>query len=114
MNTGSWCKHADADCVQSSMRQDLQDIPALAKLPPQALAALEAAQFRADVNNKKVDVRPPALSHSPARCSRHNFLAAAPRLHLKSVQLVLLLSLTCVLSRCHTGLCSTSAWVRFR
>ena len=38
------------------MRQELQDIPALAKLSPQALAALEAAQARADVNNKKVDV----------------------------------------------------------
>ena len=39
------------------MGQELADIPALASLPPQALAALESAQARADANNKRVEVR---------------------------------------------------------
>ena len=44
---------------QSQMGQELADIPALASLPPQALAALESAQARADANNKRVEVRLP-------------------------------------------------------
>ena len=79
--SGSAGPRAEAAAAQSSMRQDLADIPALAKLPPQALAALEAAQFRADVNNKKVDVR--AQPSRPFMLLRSNGPQRLPAVHRK-------------------------------
>ena len=73
-------QHAEPNAAQSSMRQDLTDVPALAKLPPQALAALEAAQFRADVNNKKVDVsRSPLAAAAVPACPAAKLLCSASR-----------------------------------